>query len=373
MRPTTQKPIDISRTGDGREFLDEVVHVFLGHLPTLRAEAHAACAPNDATWLEVVAHSLTGPALNVCAEPTRALAEPLEKMARTGSSLGGGSCTMSPASGDSLAYRGRVTMDNALHGLRALIVDDNEFNRRTLVEMLTHLSLKPTAVDSATSALTALRTALDEQCPYPLALLGCMLPEMDGMSLARRIRSDDRLDGMSLIMLSSAGQVADPACLRSLNISHCLTKPIKESDLLNAIMRAVAGRSEPGEEMDRRAGLTDGSLDREAVWALAGQDEALVSEIIQTFLEEAPQQLGEIDRALADGDAQRLQRAAHKFKGSAMLFSARSTVEAARELEERCRASDLIGAREVHRRLHEDTARLRESLLRWNRELGDTA
>jgi CheY-like chemotaxis protein len=280
---------------------------------------------------------------------------------------------MRPVSDDLLAYRGRVAMDNALDGLRALIVDDNELNRRTLVEMLTHLRLKPTAVDSATSALTALRTALDEQCPYSLALLDSMMPEMDGMSLARRIRSDDRLDGVSLIVLSSAGQVDDPASLRSLNISQCLTKPIKQSELLNAIMRAVTGRSEPGEETDRHAGLADGSLDREAVLTLAGQDEELVSEIIQTFLEEAPRQLGEIDRALADGDAQRLQRAAHKFKGSAMLFSARSTVEAARELEERCRASDLIGAQEAHRRLHEETARLRESLLRWNRELGDTA
>ena len=193
------------------------------------------------------------------------------------------------------------------------------------------------------------------------------------MSLARRIRSDDRLDGIPLIVLSSAGQVDDPASLRSLNISQCLTKPIKQSDLLNAIMRAVTGRSEPGEETDRHAGLADGSLDRAAVLTLAGQDEEFVSEIIQTFLEEAPRQLGEIDRALADGDAPRLQRAAHKFKGTAMLFSARSTVEAARELEERCEASDLIGAQEEHRRLHEETARLRESLLRWNRELGDRA
>lgn len=264
-------------------------------------------------------------------------------------------------------------MDNVLHGLRALVVDDNELNRRTLVEMLTHLKLKPTAVDSTTSALTALQTALDEQCPYALALLDSMLPEMDVMSLARRIRSNDRLDGTPLILLSSAGQMDDPASLRSLNVSQCLTKPIKQSDLHKAIMRAVTGRSEPGEETDRHAGLADGSLDREAVLALAGQDEELVLEIIQTFFEEAPRQLGEIDRALADGDAQRLQCAAHKFKGTAMLFSARSTVEAAGELEERCRVSDLIGAQEVHRRLHEEAARLRESLLRWDRELGDTA
>ena len=153
---------------------------------------------------------------------------------------------MRPVYDDFLLYRGRVAMDNALYGLRALIVGDNELNRRTLVEMLTHLRLKPTAVDSATSALTALRTALDEQCPYSLALLDSMMPEMDGTSFARRIRSDDRLDGISLIVLSSAGQVDDPANLRSLNISQCLTKPIKQSDLLKAIIRAahlVKGRT----------------------------------------------------------------------------------------------------------------------------------
>jgi CheY-like chemotaxis protein len=88
LRPTTQKPIDISRAvsrmGDSREFFEEVVHVFLGHVPTLLAEAHAACASNDARRLEAVAHTLMGSAANVCAEPTRALAEQLEKLARNG-------------------------------------------------------------------------------------------------------------------------------------------------------------------------------------------------------------------------------------------------------------------------------------------------
>jgi len=58
-----------------------------------------------------------------------------------------------------------------------------------------------------------------------------------------------------------------------------------------------------------------------------------VSELIGTFLEEAPQMLGELRAAMAEGSADRFRRAAHSIKSNANTFGALCLGEMARELE----------------------------------------
>jgi histidine phosphotransfer protein HptB len=63
----------------------------------------------------------------------------------------------------------------------------------------------------------------------------------------------------------------------------------------------------------------------------AGAD--FVAELVQTFLEEAPQMLAELDAALAAGSAERFRRAAHSLKSNANTFGALRLGELARALE----------------------------------------
>jgi CheY-like chemotaxis protein len=69
-----------------------------------------------------------------------------------------------------------------------------------------------------------------------------MMPEMDGFDLAEQIRQHSELAGATIMMLSSAGHPGDRARCRELGVSACLTKPIKQSDLLDTII-AVLSRS----------------------------------------------------------------------------------------------------------------------------------
>lgn len=64
-----------------------------------------------------------------------------------------------------------------------LVVDDNETNRRILMEMLKSWSLMPRATASGVEALTELQRAANDDEPYQLVLLDCMMPGMDGFSL----------------------------------------------------------------------------------------------------------------------------------------------------------------------------------------------
>jgi len=129
-----------------------------------------------------------------------------------------------------------------LRGRRVLIVDDNATNRRILHEMLTHWRMRPTSVAGGLAALTELEKAARLGRPYPLVLLDSQMPEMDGFALAQQIKKHPRLVGASIMMLTSGPRPGDRARCVALGLSAYLTKPIKQSDLLDTIMSALSGR-----------------------------------------------------------------------------------------------------------------------------------
>ena len=126
-----------------------------------------------------------------------------------------------------------------LRDLHALIVDDNSTNRKVLNGMLTRWGMKPTAVEGGRAALQALEVAKSIGRPFPLILLDGQMPEMDGFTLAERIKKDPGLGGANIMMLTSAGQAGDAARCRELGISAYLVKPILQRELLEGICNVL--------------------------------------------------------------------------------------------------------------------------------------
>jgi signal transduction histidine kinase/ligand-binding sensor domain-containing protein/CheY-like chemotaxis protein len=127
-----------------------------------------------------------------------------------------------------------------LWNLPTLIVDDNATNRRVLEEMLRNWRMKPTAVERGRAALVEMKRAVTYGEPYPLVLLDAMMPEMDGFAVAEQIKRNPALAGATIMMLSSADWQVNTARCRELGIAVYLMKPIKESELLDAILTALA-------------------------------------------------------------------------------------------------------------------------------------
>src|SRR5437660_9686466 len=128
-----------------------------------------------------------------------------------------------------------------LRNLHALIVDDNATNRRVLQGMLSRWGMKPTAVDSGKTALQAMEIAKSTGHPFPLILLDGQMPEMDGFTLAEVIHGDPELVGATIMMLTSAGHLGDAERCRKLGISGYLVKPVRQSELLDAICHLLGG------------------------------------------------------------------------------------------------------------------------------------
>ncbi len=129
-----------------------------------------------------------------------------------------------------------------LRGLRVLVVDDNATNRRILEEVLTQWRMQPTAVASARAALEEMEAAQRAGRSYPLVLLDASMPGMDGFELAERVQKSPRLARASIMMLSSGARPGDRARCFELGISAYLTKPVKQSDLMDTIMSVLGSR-----------------------------------------------------------------------------------------------------------------------------------
>jgi len=127
-------------------------------------------------------------------------------------------------------------------GLPVLVVDDNDSNRRLLLDLLQHWQMKPVAVASAREALVEMDRAAQSGVPYALALLDVQMPEMDGFALAQRMKAGT--SGVApIMMITSQGQRGDAQRCRDLGLAAYLTKPVVASDLLDAIMTTLG---EPG-------------------------------------------------------------------------------------------------------------------------------
>src|SRR5256712_231047 len=135
-----------------------------------------------------------------------------------------------------------VVEADALENLPALVVDDNATNRRILQDMLGNWRMKPSGAQGGPSALAAMERAIKENKPFPLVLLDAQMPDMDGFAVAEQIRSRPDLAGATIMMLTSDRQAGDAARCRELGIAACLTKPITQSDLLDAILRVLCKR-----------------------------------------------------------------------------------------------------------------------------------
>jgi two-component system sensor histidine kinase/response regulator len=132
--------------------------------------------------------------------------------------------------------------------LRVLVVDDNTTNRQILRHQLLAWKMQPDCAARGEEARKMMREAASAGKPYGLALLDFQMPEMDGLTLARAIKSDPAIGATRLVMLTSHGQLLSPTELQEFGIDFCVIKPVKQSRLFDCMtdaMNRVAAQTKP--------------------------------------------------------------------------------------------------------------------------------
>jgi two-component system, sensor histidine kinase and response regulator len=126
-----------------------------------------------------------------------------------------------------------------LRDLRVLVVDDNATHCSIMAEVLQSWGVAAETVADAGNALGQLRQAAAQARPFQLVLADAQMPGHDGFWLAEQIGGDQSLAATTIMMLSASHQPLDSQRCRKLRIPAYLAKPIKPSELLDAIMAAL--------------------------------------------------------------------------------------------------------------------------------------
>jgi signal transduction histidine kinase/CheY-like chemotaxis protein len=129
-----------------------------------------------------------------------------------------------------------------LEGVRVLIVDDNQTNRRLLEETLHRLGMRTVLAGSGQAALAEISASLRAADPFGLILTDVHMPGMDGFTLLEQIRRRPELDAAAIMMLTSAGYRGDSELLKQLKVAACLLKPIRLSQLRETMCQVLSGR-----------------------------------------------------------------------------------------------------------------------------------
>ena len=146
-----------------------------------------------------------------------------------------------PAVGVPVRKRKAITDISLLRGLRCLVVDDNEASRLILRKQLAVWEMTCDCFASVDEALAALHEKFAAATPYGLILTDMMMPEKTGADLVAAVKTDPAMAVTPIIILTSMGMgnaIENEVLLRYSKV-HIVSKPVKQTTLLQAIMRVM--------------------------------------------------------------------------------------------------------------------------------------
>lgn len=124
--------------------------------------------------------------------------------------------------------------------LKILVVEDNATNREILKHRLNAWGLRCRSEVDGPAGLAELERAAAAGQAYGLVLIDMQMPGMDGLELARAIRANAALSHVPLILMTSMDRVGLSQDARHVGMEFCLTKPVRQSALFDAIVNAVS-------------------------------------------------------------------------------------------------------------------------------------
>ena len=136
-----------------------------------------------------------------------------------------------------------------LKGLKVLVVDDNATNRMILKKMLSGWGALVTEAEEGKHGIVELKRAMDADAAYKLLLLDCHMPGMDGFEVVEHIKKELSIADITIMMLTSDRRSRDIARCKKLGIADYLVKPVKRTELFEAITAAIGKTEIVAEEM----------------------------------------------------------------------------------------------------------------------------
>jgi len=228
--------------------------------------------------------------------------------------------------------------------LRVLLAEDNIINQKVAVAQLRKLGVSPEVASNGLEAYEAVKRAT-----FDVILMDCQMPQMDGYEASQQIRQHEREMGSKpvyiIAMTANAMQGDREKCLEA-QMNDYLSKPVKDSELRNALGRACDARkaaadaAELEELLDQAAPESapanpESLVDLDRLEAAANEDPKMLQELVELYFAQATDLMNGLRGAINSGSAKDIDHFAHKLVGASLACGMSGMVMPLRELEKR--------------------------------------
>lgn len=231
--------------------------------------------------------------------------------------------------------------------INILVAEDDDFNYYIIERFLK---------DYTTSRAKDGKDALEriEKKSYDLILMDIQMPEMDGLTAARKIREKNL--NLPIIALTAKAMKGDEERCLAAGCTDYISKPIAPDELIARIERYTVRRLVREQES-----FPTEVLDIETLLENSGKDKSLAKETLHMFVEYLPQQLSRIRRAITDDNSQELERFSHSLKGAAKSVGAPLIAEVTSNLEKMAASGTIYQIEATFSHLEKEKERFQEA------------
>jgi len=165
-----------------------------------------------------------------------------------------------------------------------LVVDDNHTNRKILMKNLLNWGFSANDCSDGFTAIEQLIQAAKNNIPYDIAILDMQMPEMDGLTLGKKIKADPLINKTTLIMITSKAQRGEAAKFTESFFYAYLTKPIKRSQLFNTLYELIANKISPQKEIKQESSKKGQSILEASDCKILITEDTLVNQRVATLM-----------------------------------------------------------------------------------------
>lgn len=236
--------------------------------------------------------------------------------------------------------------------LRILLAEDNLVNQKVALQLLKRLGYSADVAHNGREALESLHRRA-----YDLVLMDIQMPEMDGLSATRRICADfPAQERPRIVAVTANAMQGDREQCLAAGMDDYTSKPLRIAELMR-VLQSCRGRS-PAKALP----VLDPTLLATLQAQLGDVTTEILAEVIDSYLQEAPELFGQMQRAIAQADAPSLQRAAHTLKSSSATVGALGLSQLSQELETLGRTNHLLAAPALLADLQQEYRRVEAAL-----------
>ena len=262
------------------------------------------------------------------------------------------------------------------HPLRILLAEDNPTNQILAQEVLSRLGYGVEVAGNGREVLEAL-----QQKPYDVILMDVHMPEMDGLDATREIRRRfAAADQPRIIALTADAMEEDRRKCLDIGMDDYLSKPLLLPALIGALQRSSPRGASPREAAVSSAGapatpaggvsggeppVLDPAVLKKLRDTLGPRADQTLPLLVDQFFNDGANLLADQRRALAEGRAGDLCRAAHTLKSNAATFGTMALWAVEKELERLTKPGTLTGVEPLIRKGEEEFARAKAEIERW--------